>query len=461
MWLENRKHMFNNNNKKSLYTIIFCFVSLVSIASCYAQDSGNNTELSPVLSKAQLLAKQGDYKAAYDLLLPLEPTMAGDLNYDQLLGSVALETGHLTEGMMAYERAAAVKPDDMHIRQQVARAHFMLGEIDASRSEFNQIKRYNPQQEAAINKYLSAIDKAMGLSNTFNAYVEGGLGWDSNVNSATVSSTLSIPVLGGITQPLPSDARKRSTAFANMAGGLNIRLPVTDNVTYIGNLQFTKKLNQNYQKFETGSLDINMGIEFKHDKELLTISAQSGHFFLDDSRFRQAYGLTTQWLHKQSPATQYGAYGQFSKLEYDDYAIRNANRYVVGVNFAHAFQTAMSPVTFMSAYTGYEDALKPGTQFLDQSIYGLRAGGQLTISPSLLAYGSSGYEKRNYEKNDPTFLVDRRDNQYDLTLGLNYIPNKLWTIKPQISLINNNSNIDLYSYNRNTISVNVRREFNW
>jgi len=435
-------------------------LSLLSLQSAFAApDSSIQTEL----NKADILLRAGQYQSAYDLLLPLERNQAGYIEYDLMLGTAAVESGHYSQGMFALERVLSIDPDNQEARAKAAKAHFYLGEIESSKTEFNNILSQNPSEETAIaiEKYLSAIDKAMGLSTTYNAYLEVGAGWDSNVNSATSANSIAVPVFGGNNFPITDEARKKSTSFLDISGGAGFRVPATPTVAYIGNLQFSKKLNQQHQEFETGAIDLNVGIQFKHQDSIYTLAVQNGNFYVDDSKFRNAYGLTAQWQNNINAYNQAGLYGQYSRLEYMDNEIRDANRYILGANYAHAFQTTHNPVVYLGTYIGREDATKSNTHFLDQDIYGLKAGGQLLVAPSWVAYASVGYEYRNYQADDLAFLKKRQDDQYDFTLGLNYTPAHYWTIKPQISLIKNESNIDLYGFDRAMMSVNIRREFNW
>lgn len=435
-------------------------LTLLSMQSAYAaQDSETLTEL----TKADVLIRAGKYQSAYDLLIPLERKQAGNIEYDLMLGTAAVESAHYSQGMFALERVLAIEPDNQVARAKAAKAHFYLGEVENSKTEFNNILNQNPSQETAIaiEKYLSAIDKAMGLSSTLTAYLDVGAGWDSNVNSATSANSVAVPVFGGNSFPISDQARRQSTSFLDFSGGAGFRVPVTPSVAYIGNLQFSKKINQQHQEFETGAIDLNVGIQVKHDDSTYTLALQDGNFYVDDSKFRHAYGLTAQWQNNINLYNQAGLYGQYSRLEYMDNPIRDADRYIVGVNYAHAFQATHSPIVYFGTYIGRENATKSNTHFLDQDIYGLQAGGQLLVAPSWIAYASVGYESRNYQADDLAFLKKRQDDQYDLTLGLNYTPAHYWTIKPQISLIKNESNIDLYGFDRAMMSVNIRREFNW
>jgi len=55
--------------------------------------------------------------------------------------------------------------------------------------------------------------------------------------------------------------------------------------------------------------------------------------------------------------------------------LRDADRYVLGLNYAHAFDASTQPVVFLGAYIAQEDAVRADTRFLDQDIYGIRAVG--------------------------------------------------------------------------------------
>lgn len=447
---------------RRLHTI--CLVGCMwFFATSAFQASAEEINTNPAIQQAELLLHSGDYEAAYQVLLPLEQQYAGSLEFDMLLGSAAVESGHYTQGMFALERVLAIEPNHQQARAKIAKAHFFLGEVASSKTEFSYLLNQNPSAETAraIEKYLSAIDKAMGLSTTYHGYLETGLGWDSNVNSATSANNVAVPVFGGLNFELAEDAKKKSDSFFNVSGGAGLRIPASEHLAYIGNVQFAKRVNQTYQAFETASIDLNLGVQLKYDDDTYTFVVQDGHFYVDDTSFRHAYGATAQWQKTFDVQNQASVYGQYSKLEYDDSPIRDADRYVLGLNYAHAFNASTQPVVFFGAYVAQEDAVRANTRFLDQDIYGVRAGGQLVVAPSWLAYVSAGYESRDYQAEDLAFLRKRKDDQYDITLGVNYVPARYWTVKPQISLIKNDSNIELNAFERATMSIQVRRDFDW
>ncbi|NDF71133.1 MAG: hypothetical protein EB131_08380, partial [Betaproteobacteria bacterium] len=62
------------------------------------------------LVSAERLIAAGQSAAAVDLLLPLEPQLAGTAEYDYLLGLAALQSGQFTLAISALERVTLVQP---------------------------------------------------------------------------------------------------------------------------------------------------------------------------------------------------------------------------------------------------------------------------------------------------------------------------------------------------------------
>jgi hypothetical protein len=345
----------------------------------------------------------------------------------------------------------------------MAKAHLLLGETDASKAEFNNVLNQNPdaQTKNAVGKLLTAIDKNEGVITTFGAYLDAGVGWDSNVSSAPGIGSVGVPAFGGIIVPLGNAAEEKSDSFMNLAAGISVRHPVTDEFSVFGNASVIGRYNSSETDFNTRVLDFNGGYQYQRNKNNFTFSLQNNYFELDNESFRHAYGATAQWLYNMDAFNQAGAFAQFSRLKYDDSPIRDADRSIIGINAGHAFQDDFKTVIFASIYGGREDARDDSVDFLDQDVFGLRAGGQLSFSPIWHLNATVSYEQRDNDENDPFFLSKRKDDQYDAVLGLRYLPAPSWSIKPQISYTKNESNIDLNGFERKSISVNVRKDFNW
>lgn len=416
------------------------------------------------LARARTLIKAGDYNAAYVLLEPLEFQYSGDVNYDYLFGLSAVESGNVTRGMFALERVLAIEPNNPDARTEMAIAHLKVGETEAARSEFENLLSLNPPETAknTINRLMSAIDKATGVANTFTAYLEGTLGHDSNVSSATGATSVALPIFGGNIFNLDRAFREREDGFTTAAGGVGFTLPINKNVALIGNLNASNKFNWKQDDFNLGYLDYSIGAKYKKFEHAFTLLAQDGRTYVGEDAFRRAYGLTAQWQYDVNQSNQLSAYIQQTRLAYyQNQSIRDADRFVGGLSYAHVFSGDLTPVVYISVYAGNEDERESNVPFLGHDLYGIRVGTQMTLKPNLVMYANAAYEKREYGGDDPIFLTQREDRQHDFSIGARYFPNKSWVIKPQISYIDTESNIVINEFDRLLASISIRRDFNW
>jgi len=414
-----------------------------------------------VLDEAAALVKKRDFKGAYNLLEPLESDRAGDPGYDYVFGVAAIESGKVTRGVFALERVLAVQPNNTDARAFIARAYFQLGEKQTAKTEFQNTlgQKPSPAVEKAINDYMSAIDKSLGLTTTYNAYIEGTYGHDSNVNSAVGSSTIN---LFGTQFNVPDGQRETSDNFMGVNAGASFRTPIKQGVDFFAGANTFQRVNLHNEEFDTGTFDMNAGFRFKEAIDTYSIAVQNSRFYVDNKRFRNAYGVTGQWQRDLSATDQVSAYAQFNKLKYPEQEERDANRYVVGGGWAHVFAGDKTPVLFINGYIGKEDTKDSGfaDNMYGHKIYGARTAGQVSLTPHWVAYANAGYEFRDYNGDDAVFAKTRRDNQWDTAVGLRYL-GKVWTIKPQLSYLHNDSNIVISDFDRTVLSVSFRHDFNW
>jgi hypothetical protein len=64
-----------------------------------------------------------------------------------------------------------------------------------------------------------------------------------------------------------------------------------------------------------------------------------------------------------------------------------------------------------------------------------------------------------FEKLNPNFLLMRKDQLYDGTLGASIQVFKSWTIRPQITHMKSVSNVPFYQFSKTDYSLNLRRDF--
>jgi tetratricopeptide (TPR) repeat protein len=419
-----------------------------------------------VLEEARRLMAKPDAKAAFELLVALETQRAGDPEFDYLLGIAALDSGRATQAIFALERVLAVNPAHARARAEIARAYFLVGETAAAKREFESVKdqQVPPAVAATIDRFLDAINRLADTDRTHIAgYIEATVGRDTNVNSGPGVSQVAIPLFGGAFTTLNASGRKTSDNFGSIAGGASLRHPLTTDLALLAGLNVSKRVNATQDTFDVGYIDGNVGLGLTRGDDIFTVAFQGNNFYVDNNRYRDAYGLIGQWQRNLNARNQVSAFGQYTELRYGDQpgiqnSIRDANRSVAGLAYAHAYSGG-GPTVYLGVYFGSEDQREATRPDLGHRLQGARIGSQYSISEDTYAFVNSSVEHRNYGGQDPIFLISRTDTQYNLSLGLSYAPAKDWKITPQVILTRNNSNIAINEYNRELYSVTVRREF--
>ena len=413
-----------------------------------------------LLDRAKVLLEQRKAADAFVLLDSEEITRAGDVSYDLIFGITAVEAGQNTRAVFALERVLALEPNNSRARAEIARAYLAMGETAAARQEFESVQKQgaSPEVSAIIDRYLEAVDRLDTVSRTtVRGYIEGSLGYDTNVNAATSKSTIAIPSFGGLPFTMADDSKAKDAPFATLGGGLNVRTPINSTVALVGGLSGVMRNNFGARSYDNLSADAYAGVVINKDKNVFSLNAQFNQYELSSDRYRTAAGVTGQWQYNLNSRNQLSAFAQYSDLRYQTLSVRNAERWMAGGALAHAYRGG--EVVFASAYAAFERPRDSSVRWFGFDGIGLRLGGQMNYDAKTVLFAGGSIEYRRYDEEDPTFLRVRKDTQYDLVLGANYTPAKYWKVTPRITWTFNDSNTEINKYDREAVSVTVRRDF--
>jgi hypothetical protein len=298
---------------------------------------------------------------------------------------------------------------------------------------------------------------------TIHGYIEVGGGYDSNVNSATAEEQIAVPAFGGAPFTLTSSSREQGDSYFTFGGEVGIFAPVSSRLSVFGGVAYTNKSNINKDNFSTYSWDLNAGLSYKLDRDTVTLATQLNAFYVDDptlyrDAYREAVGATLQWQHDFNARNQVSAYVQYAQLTYPDQGPRDADRYVGGFAFAHAFgQNKL--VAFAGVYGGTEQEKDETFPQFGHHLYGARIGAQQFLNEKFSIFVNASAEKRQYGGPDPSFLVDRADDQYSVAGGIHFTPRKNLRLTLQAAYTDNHSNIPIYGYDRALVSLILRNDF--
>ncbi len=403
-----------------------------------------------MLARAKQLVDANRAASAYDILVAQEADAAGDSEFDYLLGVAALESRKPEHAVFALERAVATNPRFGGARVALARAYYSLGEYAQSKNEFETVLSLQPPPEVrqVTRRYLKDIKaKLHPLSSHVNAYLELGVGSDSNANSAAA-----IDSFLGIT--LSPDSKETASSVLQSSFGIQAKHPVGANLALVagGDYAHYGYPQAAFVDSDTGKIDVavhksagdrsfNVGLGLQQINVDGVLNNRGAYLSAEGSR-----ATGRQW--RTDGSLRFGAVRYSETFE-----IKDTDQLVLGLRVSRT-NNANAGITSASLLAGTDMELADNSPY-GRDYFGMRLSQVAVGLPKTTVFGALGLLNSHYKGR--FFGSHRDDTQFDVTLGATITPAKRWHIQPLINYLRNNSDVALYDYKRLNASVAVKR----
>ncbi|MDD5612721.1 MAG: tetratricopeptide repeat protein [Gallionella sp.] len=419
----------------------------------------NGHALANELEDAKQLMQAGKPAQAYQQLSLNVGLHQQDADYLYTAAVAALDSGNASAAVPLFEQVIKLDPDNAGAHLDLGRAYSQLGKRDAARRELQVAQSQNPPTSAGlvIDRYLSALDEQeKNLSGQYHAFLEGGLGYDDNVNNATASSQIAVPLFGNALMTLNPTSVKTRSGYATVSGAVNGVKPLDENTALYGAATLGLRSNFGNSTFDGIAPDVRGGVMYGKDNHFVRGGLFANQYYLKGQHNRDVVGLNGDWYYVMDDHNRIGVFGQYGEYRFASaIANENFNQSLLGGSWSHTF--APGSQLSVALYGGSERA--PNRLDGNKDIWAARLSGEHKLNEQLSLTGGVGYQDGRYKKRNVLFLVNRADQQFDLNAGVNYRLDQDWTIRGQYSYLSNRSNIALNNTSRNDLSVVVRREF--
>lgn len=435
------------------------------------------------VTDARELVKQGKGEEAWALLEPLEAARAGNVDFDYLLGVAAYDTGRFDRAVVAFERVLVASPGFFSARFDLARSYYALGADDLARQEFTRLLQLNPTPEGvkAISDHLQAIEqRRKGPQRRWKGYVEAGAGYDNNLSSTTPDFTNAIGNAFGIPGVVPTgNSILRSSPFWALGGGAAGGLPIGNGFEAIGALDLKARSYKRYDDFDYQLADGQLGVLWGRDATSVQVTAVGQAFrqdgdapeAADGSRplnDRNAAGVNVEARQGLGGGWEGFAIAQWMRLRYPANATQDTDQVYGSAGVLRPTRGGWPGLFLASVFYSRDKgrnetpATQAGTPALDvgRTTAGIRGYVQRDFVRNAYAYLYVGFSVR---KDDgayarATTVEYGRDKLWEVTAG-GAIPWGHWSLRPGVTFLHNDSNIDLYSFRRTEASLMLRYEF--
>jgi tetratricopeptide (TPR) repeat protein len=403
-----------------------------------------------LLREAQSLLASNQGRRAYDLLSPHEASLAGNPYYDYLLGVAALDSGQNSEAIFSLRRSLAVEPGFSGARMELARAYYDSGNRDLARPLFVQLLTENPPPavDAVISDYIRAIDARPAMPRSrWNPYLELFAGHDDNANGSTGNQDF----LGFTLSP---NNVQTASSFAEIAAGLDWYKPTSTQFAWIMNLRASHRANPD-ASFVDGSIFNGLfGANWQRDA-WFGRAALDAYWGSRDGSYNESYAgidlLFGRQLGEHWDVT-FGLRG--GGLRHRDFLeVLDVNRVLYSLGTSYRFDN--SARISLQAIGGSDSEQQQGSPYGNS-----KAGGRLSLSAPVgtrsLFYVSLGSLTTEY---DGLFFGEPREDQQLtglLQIEFRDVLTKGLMLVPRVRYIDNDSDVDLYSYDRTELGLIIR-----
>jgi len=400
----------------------------------------------------------GKAGAAFAALSPLAASRAGDPDFDYALGIAAADSGHLGEAIIALQRVIAVQPGNAPARAEIARVYALSGDVDTARAQFDTVLQ-DPSLPDPVRQRFTQLERGYskqiaGGGSDVTGFVDFSSGYDSNINTATNLTSVTIPLFA-VFGPgnLNGNARAQRDGYLELQAGVSGVTAVGRQDRLFGSILGNYHDNVSSRAFDQAGATATAG--FAHSfasRDTLSISGQVQQFWFGRASYRQAYGSIGQYTHLLTKGRALSVSGQYFHFNYDHQPLLDANRLAVAVSYA-------ARRFVLSGSGGHEGTVRKAGDAQSNSFGEASIGAELPLSAKLAFVGGAGFDIRRYDAPDVLFLVNRHDERIDVSAGVKLLVANRLTVRPRVTYSRNFSNIAIYDYQRFTGSLGARYEF--
>jgi tetratricopeptide (TPR) repeat protein len=457
-------------NKRAKY----CGVALVAIFTTLASIAVRADD--PVVERARQLLGAGNARQAYTELMAVQDKMSGMPEFDYLLGVASLDSGHIEDAIVAFERVLALVPNHAGAQMDIARAYYAAGSYDLAEAAFVKLRASNPPPAAqqAIGRYLDAIQQRKHQTQSgWSAYGELGLGYDSNITGVPVNFGAAAQQAFNLIGIEPTgNSLKRSAAFIQGAVGGEYYHPLNRGWSLFSGGELRGRAYHKESDFNLAGLEVHFGGALNEGQNQYRATASYAPFWQQGAapgdpqptNDRRIAGVNLDWRHSLDTKTQVGFGLQLNNARFPRNQVEDFNQLFLTASWLKSFESKGVPLIYVSGFVTEDRADKDfdngvsGTSSKSKNLGGLRSYFQYSLSPKLQAFNGLALIMRR-DKDDyarSTEIQKGKDVYGELTLGLAWQFRDKCALRLQYAYSHNSSNIDIYDFNRSEVSSTIR-----
>lgn len=395
------------------------------------------------------------FEEALGLAAALRDVWEGDPGFDYLYGLAALEGGRHQEAVFALQRVLFFQPDQLQVRAHLARAHFLGGELDQAEREFNAVLVASPPAEVSrsIRAYLAEVTRLRSQQRpSLAGFLELGLGYDDNVNSASSLETIATPIG---TFPLGPDGRSQESGYSSTRGQLAYQHPLSRRRALDVVLAASLRNHFSAGQFDLDTYRAEAGYNLSLEDHRLRAALHVGHIRLDGSEFQWSGGVSGSWI-TEVRAWELQAQARLSLIRFPDADSRDVDQFLLMLSASRVFERDLVSLDLLA---GRDEPRSSEGEHHGRDFASLAATWQHLLGGGHVPYMRLMLQGSRYHAPHPVFTERREEVMYAGSAGWNWIMSPALSARGELSYSRVDGTLDLFEYDRARIEAALRYRF--
>jgi tetratricopeptide (TPR) repeat protein len=382
-----------------------------------------------------------------------------------LLGISAKQTGQFGKAAEYFQLALQREPNIGRIRLEYAETLFRLGRYKQSHAELITVREMNPPAPvlANVNHFIAIVDAAIinpnqrpqGPQKNWNAYITAGFTSDSNVNGGPNIDTV---FLYGLPFTLSEDAKETDDGAWFLRAGFNHQKQVSDKILWRSSVNFILTNYLSADAYDTTSLSTSTGPLFRLSERSTLFMPLNWDIQKYDEQgdwYSQTLSLGPRYQYNASENLQFNVDTYFGKKRFKGDDTRNTITRTLNPSLNYR-PSDNGNIAFGFRF-GNEDS---GQDIYSSNVRAVFLGYEHSFTRLGLTANITGtITETKFEGIQAAYTVAREDLSRQLAATVSYKLSDSMTLDGSLSFQDNDSNLDINTYDRTQLSVSFVRRF--
>ena len=399
-----------------------------------------------------------DYKSAYNYAQANKTLQ--DPEYDLWAGIAAQGLDLLNESKERLTRFINSNPKHTQLPRaylELGYTLLLMGDINQAYIYLSKVLELNPPKSVGDNVDILRTMAANYSPWQFSGHLEGGLGYDSNANSGVSSTNLFLPIFGQVTMSPSSLETSAYLSHFAISGSASYRVNTHWSALAVGGVD--SKFYKDQSSLNQSTPQMGVGATGQHNNFNWRMLQTAQQLHLGGDHHRDQHTTSFELSRSYDDQKKWTIMGSTGAIRHQrDQVYRDVDIDSYAVDFSYGFKSQGKPVLL----AGFSQSKEVSA--VQRPEFGRRINGAkliLTFEPYKNWYSGAQLTGQSvkHEAQDPLFLLARADDYQSLGLFAGRKFGNHRSVQLDYVRSQNKSNIEVWTYEKNTVSLKLRTAF--